>query len=143
MNAELQGYVMCGGWLTSVGPSSVKTNIKQNIQPICFLTFVRRHVLNIVHTITIGLHIGRFEFFKLPHAIRVQQRKDGITKGEVVPLVQPLVPHVDCSEVLDVFASPWLDVVHGGCHHCVQVLIHSVSKVEKTVFSCRIRHFLT
>ena len=51
------------------------------------------------------------------------QGKDVWSKGEVVPLVQPLVPHVDCSEVLDVVASPWLDVVHGGCHHCVQVLI--------------------
>ena len=29
--------------------------------------------------------------------------------------------------------------------HCVMIaaLLHSVSKVEKTVFSCRIRHFLT
>ena len=51
------------------------------------------------------------------------QGNDGFAKGEVVPLVQPLVPHVDCSEVLDVVVSPWLDVVHGGCHHCVQVLI--------------------
>ena len=57
------------------------------------------------------------------HTVRVHQWMDDFTKGEVVPLVQPLVPHVDCSEVLDVVASPWLDVVHGGCHHCVQVLI--------------------
>ena len=51
------------------------------------------------------------------------QGKDVGSKGEVVPLVQPLVPHVDCSEVLYVVASPWLNAVHGGCNHCVQVVI--------------------
>ena len=45
--------------------------------------------------------------------VSCHQGKDVWSKGEVVPLVQPLVPHVDCSEVLDVMASPGLGVVHG------------------------------
>ena len=66
--------------------------------------------------------IRRAQYPQMLLTMRCQQGKNGFTKGEVVPLVQPLVPHVDCSKVLDVVASPWLDVVHGGCHHCVQVL---------------------
>ena len=65
----------------------------------------------------------RIKSFQLSQTVGCHQGKDVWSKGEVVPLVQPLVPHVDCSEVLDVVASPWLDVVHGGCHHCVQVLV--------------------
>ena len=64
----------------------------------------------------------RIKGLQLSQTISCHQGQDVWSKGEVVPLVQPLVPHVYCSEVLDVVASPWLDVVHGGCHHCVQVL---------------------
>ena len=68
------------------------------------------------------LEVRRVQCSQLSQIVRSQQGKDVGSKGEVVPLVQPLVPHVDCSEVLDVVASPWLDVVDGGCHHCVQAV---------------------
>ena len=66
---------------------------------------------------------GRIKSFQLSQSVSSHHWNDVWSKGEVVPLVKPLVPHVDCSEVLDVVANPWLDVVHGGCHHGVQVLI--------------------
>ena len=69
------------------------------------------------------LHKGRVQHCQLFQIVRGQQEKDVGSKGEVVPLVQPLVPHVDRSEVLYVVASPWLEVLHGGCHHGVQAVI--------------------
>ena len=67
--------------------------------------------------------IWRPSHFQKLEVVTSHQGKNGFSKGEIVPLVQPLVPHVDCSEVLDVVASPWLDILHGGCHHCVQVFM--------------------
>ena len=69
------------------------------------------------------LHERRINRSQFGHIVSCHQGENVWPKRVVVPLVQPLVPHVDCSKVLDVFASPWLDVVHSGCHHCVQVLV--------------------
>ena len=52
-----------------------------------------------------------------------QQGEDNGSKREIVSLAQLFIPHVDRSEVLNVVASPWLDVVHRGCHHCVQAVM--------------------
>ena len=73
-------------------------------------------------TILVLCHVGRVKFCKLCQLVRGQHGKNGRSKGEVVPLIQPIEPHVDGSEVLYVVAGPWLDVVEGGCYYGVQVL---------------------
>ena len=49
----------------------------------------------------------------------------------------------DCSEVLDVVASPWLDVVHGGCHHCAQAVIGQERFKENRQLCCLYQLFRT
>ena len=76
----------------------------------------------VVIEISVVLHqIGRIKFGEFQQIVRRHQTNDGRSKGEVVPLVQPLIPHVDCREVQEVVT--WLNVVHGGCHHSVQVVV--------------------
>ena len=96
-----------------------------NPKTLYFVTEVCRNVfiLCIIDPSLEFLHIGGVDGFQLFQIVSCQQGKDVGSKGEVVPLVQPLIPHVDCSEVLYVVASPWLDVLYGGRHHCVHVVI--------------------
>ena len=70
--------------------------------------------------IYISLQVGTVKLSQLCQMFSFQQGKDGRSQGQVVPLVQPLVPHVDCSEVLYVVSSHWLYVAHGACHNSVQ-----------------------
>ena len=84
----------------------------------------RRHtfILELLNALFVVLQVGRVKSFQLFQLFRCHQAKDGGSQREVVPLVQPFVPHVDCREVFYVVASPWLYVVHDGCHHCVQAV---------------------
>ena len=75
------------------------------------------------HTSFASRQIGRVKCFEPFQIVRGQQGKDDMSKQEVVPFVQPLVPHVDCSEVLYVVSSHWLYVAHGACHNSVQIVI--------------------
>ena len=60
--------------------------------------------------------VRRVKSCQLFQICRSQQGKNIGPKGEVVPVVQPLVPHVDGSEVIYVVTSSWLNVVEGGCY---------------------------
>ena len=68
------------------------------------------------------LQVRRIKICQKSQTLRCQQWKDVGSKGEVVPLVQPLVPHVHRSEVLYVVASPWLNVVEGGCDNSLKII---------------------
>ena len=91
-----------------------------------FLTKESSYIVMLIN-IFVVLQIGRVKFGQLHQIVRCHQAKDGRSKGEIIPLVQPLIPHVDCCEVL--YVVVWLYVVHGGCYHSVQVVVgEQVSK---------------
>ena len=73
--------------------------------------------------IYMSLQVGRIKLSQLCQMFSCHQGKDDRSQGQVVPLVQPLVPHVECCEVLYVVSSHWLYVAHGACHNSVQGVI--------------------